>query len=154
MFGILTEEEHKKILERHITAKKYKDIFRSLLIIDILSGLSFFSYSSEIEPIDDILVSGFLSAMDSFVSEIGGSTSLKEINYKGFFIHAAYGEKVKMALFLSQPADQILKDFLAYFLEQFEINFKNEIDLFKQSGDTSVFDKAKITKRARNFLSI
>jgi bisphosphoglycerate-dependent phosphoglycerate mutase len=154
MFGILTEEEHKKILEKHITAKKYKAIFRSLLIIDINSGLSFFSYSSETDPIDDILVSGFLSAMDSFVSEIGGSTSLKEINYKGFFIHAAYGEKVKMALFLSQPADQILKDYLAYFLEQFEINFKNEIDLFKQSGDTSVFDKAKITKRARNFLSI
>ena len=153
-FGILSEEEHKKILERHIAVKKYENIFRSLMIIDIHTGLSFFSYSNETDPIDDVLVSGFLSAMDSFVSEIGGGTSLKEINYKGFFIHAAYGEKVKMALFLSQPADQILKDFLAYFLEQFEVNFKIEIDVFKQSGDTSVFDISKITKKVREYLSI
>ena len=154
MFGLLSEEEHNKILEMHDNTKKYKDIFRSLLIIDKYSGLSFFSYSSETKPLDDMLVSGFLSAMDSFVSEIGGSASLKEINYKGFFIHAAYGEKIKMALFLSQPADQILKDFLAYFLEQFEVNFKKEIDLFKQSGDTSAFDKSKITKKVREYLSI
>jgi len=110
-------------------------------IIDKDSGLSFFSYSSETESIDDVLVSGFLSAMDSFVSEIGGSASLKEINYKGFFIHAAYGEKVKMALFLTQPADQILKDLLAYFLEQFEQSFENEIGSFMKSGKTSVFNE-------------
>lgn len=154
MFSILTEEEHKKILEMHDDTKKYKDIFRSLLVIDKYSGLSFFSYSSESKPLDDVLVSGFLSAMDSFVSEIGGSTSLKEINYKGFFIHAAYGEKVKMALFLSQPADQILKDLLAYFLEQIEESFKNEIDVFIKSGDTSVFNKAQITKMAKDILNI
>ena len=154
MFGLLTEEEHNKILEMHDDTKKYKNIFRSLLIIDKNSGLSFFSYSSETKPIDDMLVSGFLSAMDSFVSEIGGSASLKEINYKGFFIHAAYGEKVKMALFLSQPADQILKDLLAYFLEQFEERFKNEISEFMRSGDTSVFKKSQLNKMAKDILSI
>jgi len=92
--------------------------------------------------------------MDNFVSEIGGSASLKEINYKGVFIHAAYGENVKMALFLSQPSDQILKDLLAYFLEQFEDNFRNEIEIFKQSGDTSLFDTSKISKMAKDILSI
>ena len=154
MFTLLPKEEFNKFLEMHDDTKKYQDIFRSLLIIDKLSGLSFFSYSSETEPMDDVLVSGFLSAMDSFVSEIGGSASLKEINYKGFFIHAAYGEKVKMALFLSQPADQILKDLLAYFLEQFVQSFKNEIDSFLKSGNTSVFNESKITKMAKDILNI
>jgi len=77
-----------------------------------------------------------------------------EINYKGFFIHAVYGKKVKIALFLSQPADQVLKDFLAYFLEQFEEYFKNEINLFVNKGDSSVFDRAKIIKMAKDILRI
>jgi hypothetical protein len=65
-----------------------------------------------------------------------------------------YGKYVKMALFLSQPADQVLRDFLAYFLEQFEGTFKNEINSFISSGDTSVFDNGKINKMVKDILSI
>jgi len=39
-----------------------------------------------------IMFSGFLSAMDEFVKSISGTSSMKEINYKGFFVIAAYGK--------------------------------------------------------------
>ncbi|MHA1659827.1 MAG: hypothetical protein ACTSUT_12000, partial [Promethearchaeota archaeon] len=120
---------------------KYKDIFQNLLIIDIESGLSLFSYSSEFKELDDSLVSGFLSAMDSFVSELGATSSLKEMNYKGFFIQAVHGKFVKIALFLSKPGDKILKERLAYLIKQFEEKYKDQIKNFRTTGRVSFFDK-------------
>jgi hypothetical protein len=146
---ILLTEEHS------ITVKpKFRDIFRSLLIIDPLSGISMISHSSEDYPVDKELISGFLSAMDSFVSEIGGTTSMKEINYKGLYIHAAYGEAVKLALFLSQPARQSLKERLVYFLNHFETHYHDQIEAFKKSANVGVFDHQKISTLIREILSI
>jgi len=153
MYQLLPEEDYDKILELPREKKRYQEIFKTLLFIDKNSGLSFFSYSSD-DKIDDNLVSGFLTAMDSFVSEIGGSSSLKEIDYKGFFIHAAYGEKIKLALFLSQPADQVLKEKLDYFLKEFEEKYQKQIDLFMKSGNASNFDNSKIIRMARKILDI
>ena len=154
MFELLPEQDFDKILGIPKVKRKYQNIFRNLLIIDIDSGISIFSYSSKDQSIDDNLISGFLTAMDNFVSEIGGPTSLKEINYKGFFIHAVYGQLVKMALFLSEASDQILKERLAYFLEQFEENFKEQIELFKKTGNTSYFDSSKIIRMVRENLDV
>ena len=115
MFELFPME--KLILEDHAVKKKpeFKETFRTLMIIDKDSGLNIFSYSSEDVSMEKELISGFLSAMDSFVSEIGGSTSMNEINYKGFYVHAAYGQYIKLALFLTKPANQSLKERLAYF---------------------------------------
>lgn len=146
---ILLNEEHS------ITIKpKFNDIFRSLLIIDPESGVNMISYSSEDYPVDKELISGFLSAMDSFVSEIGGTTSMKEINYKGFYIHAAYGQSVKLALFLSKPAHKSLKERLVYFLNHFEEHYRDQINAFKRTANISVFDNQKIFSLIREILSI
>jgi hypothetical protein len=118
---------------------KYQKIFRNLLFIDQVSGVSIFSYSSEVQKLDDSLVSGFLQAMDSFVSELGGATSLKEIHYKGFFIQAVYGKLIKIALFLSEPADKILQERLAYLIKKLEENYNTQIEDFRLSGDVSFF---------------
>lgn len=103
---------------------------------------------------DKELVSGFLSAMDSFVSEIGGTTSMNEINYKGFYIHAVYGEYVKLALFLSRPASQSLKERLAYFLNHFEEHYHDQILNFKEIGNTAIFDKERIIELIKEILSV
>lgn len=146
---ILLTEDHS------IVAKpKFNDIFRSLLIIDPLSGISMISHSSEDYPTDKELISGFLSAMDSFVSEIGGTTSMKEINYKGLYIHAAYGQMVKLALFLSEPAHQSLKERLVYFLNHFEKHYHDQIEAFKRTANITVFDNQKISTLIREILSI
>jgi len=103
---------------------------------------------------DKELVSGFLSAMDSFVSEIGGTTSMNEINYKGFYIHAVYGEHIKLALFLSRPASQSLKERLAYFLNHFEEHYNDQILNFKEIGNTAIFDKERIIELIKEILSV
>ncbi|MCK4285665.1 MAG: hypothetical protein KAX18_05655 [Candidatus Lokiarchaeota archaeon] len=146
---ILLTEEHS------ITVKpKFNDIFRSLLIIDPDSGVSMISHSSEDYPADKELISGFLSAMDSFVSEIDGTTAMKEINYKGLYIHAAYGQFVKLALFLSKPAHQSLKERLVYFLNHFEKHYHDQINAFKRTANVSVFDNQKISSLIKEILSI
>jgi len=146
---ILLTEEHS------ITVKpKFNDIFRSLLIIDPISSVSMISHSSEDYPVDKELISGFLSAMDSFVSEIGGTTAMKEISYKGLYIHAAYGEYVKLALFLSKPAHKSLKERLVYLLNHFEKHYHDQINAFKKTANISVFDHQKISSLIKEILSI
>ena len=154
MFELLPKEI--VLTEKHsiVVKPKFKEIFRSLLIIDPESGVTMISYSSEDYPVDKELISGFLSAMDSFVAEIGGTTSMKEINYKGLYIHAAYGKNVKMALFLSKPAHQSLKERLAYFLNQFEEHYHDQITTFKKTANVSVFDTHKIMPLIREILRI
>jgi hypothetical protein len=79
----LIDEDHAVTMQ-----PEFKETFRNLLIIDKDSGLDMISHSSEELPIEKELISGFLSAMDSFVSEIGGTSSMNEISYKGFYVHA------------------------------------------------------------------
>ena len=143
-FELWTKNELERVgLVIEDSEPKYNKIFRNLLIIDQISGISIFSYSSEIQKLDDTLVSGFLQAMDSFVSELGGATSLKEINYKGFFIQAVYGELIKSALFLSEPADKILQERLAHLIKKLEEKYQNQIENFRLDGNVSFFYENK-----------
>ena len=154
MFEIFSEEEFDEVLKIPREKHKYRDIFRNFIIIDKNSGISIFSYASEIESLDHNLVSGFLVAMDQFVSEIGGSTDMREINYKGFFIQAGYGEKIKVALFLSEKADQILKERLAYFIKQYEEKYEEQIVNFQKTGEVSQFKELTVTRMVRDILDI
>jgi len=154
MFELFPKEE--LILKDHaVTVKpKFKETFRNLMIIDKDSGLNIISYSSEEISMEKELISGFLSAMDSFVSEIGGTTSMKEISYKGFYVHAAYGQYIKFALFLSKPARKNLKERLAYLLNQFEEHYHDQILQFTKTGNTAVFDKDRIVELIKEILSV
>ncbi|MHA1884946.1 MAG: hypothetical protein ACW96S_07840 [Promethearchaeota archaeon] len=154
MFELLPKET--LLAENHsiVVKPKFKEIFRSLLIIDPTSGLNMISHSSEDYPVDKELISGFLSAMDSFVSEIGGTTSMKEISYKGLYIHAVYGKHVKLALFLSKPAHQSLKERLLYLLNQFEEHYLDQINSFMRTSNVTVFDIQKISSLVKEILSI
>ncbi len=154
IFELISEREHEELIKIPLKDPRYKKIFRNLLIIEENSGISVFSYSSEIVTMDDNLISGFLSAIDHFMSEVGGSSSLKEIDYKGFFVQAAYGEFVKMAVFLSEPGDQILKERLSYFIKQFEEKYKEQIEEFKLTGNVSVFTNKEIKFLAQEILEI
>ncbi len=154
MFGIIHTEGLEEIIEIPEEAHKYRDIFRNLMIIDIDSGVSVLAYSIKIGSIDDNLSAGFLTAMDNFVAELGGTSDLREINYKGFFIQAGYGKYIKIALFLSEPSDLILKERLAYFIEQFEEKYQEQIKSFKKTGNVTYFDKNEVIKIAKDILKI
>ncbi|TFG03461.1 MAG: hypothetical protein EU539_12210 [Promethearchaeota archaeon] len=154
MFELITEEEYLELSQKNRERKKYDQIFRSLLIIEKDTGISIFAHSNENQPLDDVLVSGFLTAMDQFVQEIGGSSSLEEIDYKGFFVQAAYGKEVKIALFLSESSDQILRERLAFFVKKFEERYAEQIAFFKKTGNVARFNRLEIATLVKEILEI
>ncbi|MFX1374425.1 MAG: hypothetical protein ACFFA0_01305 [Promethearchaeota archaeon] len=154
MYEILPKEEALEKEKSLVRKPRYRSIFRTLLIIDKISGLPLINYVREDLNVDKDLISGFLSAMDSFVSEISGAKGLDEIRYKGFYIHAVYGEWVKLALFLSEPAKRGLKERLAYFLQDFEERYHEEINLFLQTSKITYFDADKIYPDIKDILDV
>lgn len=116
---------------------KYRDIFRSLLVIEKASGVSMFSYSNEL--IDDQILSGFLSAIDSFMHELGQGSALQEISYQGLMISAAHGQYVEVVLFLSESIDQGLKERLIYFVKLLEDRYGNLVKEFQVSTNSTPF---------------
>jgi hypothetical protein len=154
MYEILPKEEALEREKSLVRKPRYRNIFRTLLIIDKTSGLPLINYVREDLNIDKDLVSGFLSAMDSFVSEISGSDSMDEIKYRGFYIHAVYGKWIKIALFLSEPAQRGLKERLAYFLQDFEERYHEEINLFLQTSKITYFDADKIYPDIKDILDV
>lgn len=154
MYEILPKEEALEREQSLVRKPIYRDIFRTLLIIEKTSGLPFVNYSREDLNVDKELVSGFLNAMDSFVSEISGAEGMDEINYKGLYIHAVHGKYVELALFLSKPAKLGLKERLAYFLKDFEDRYDEEIQGFIKTGRTSYFDPEKIHPDIKDILDV
>ncbi|MFO7795620.1 MAG: hypothetical protein ACQERB_01955 [Promethearchaeati archaeon] len=153
MFDLLDVLEHDKFVSAPKKESTYSKIFRNLMIMERKSGIPVFSYSSE-RVKDQILFSGFLSAMDDFVSQIGETTALKEINYKGFYVQAAYGKSIKLALFLSEAADKSLKERVDFLLNYLEKKYKKEIEQFRKTGETSIFKDKEILPIVKQFLNI
>ncbi|MGV9200700.1 MAG: hypothetical protein ACOC4M_17970 [Promethearchaeia archaeon] len=153
-FELITKEEMKNRPKQARETAPYRKVFRKLLIIDQESGINLLQYSGEGKNIDNDLISGFLTAMDNFVEELDGKKSLQEINYQGFYIQAGYGDIIKVALFLSEPSDQILKERLSYFIQYFEEQFAEQITQFKQTGAVNLVSKQKFGNIAQNLLGI
>ncbi|MBD3197520.1 MAG: hypothetical protein GF317_20875 [Candidatus Lokiarchaeota archaeon] len=151
-FDLIDILEHDKILT-YEKEPRYKSIFKNLIIIEKSSGIPFFSYASK-DLNKDVLFSGFLTAMDDFVSQIGGDTTLQEINYKNFIVQAVYGKYIKIALFMSQKGDRALKERLEFFIEFLEEKYENKIKEFKKTGDTSDFNDNEILEYVKLFLEI
>ncbi|MFX1555221.1 MAG: hypothetical protein ACFFBV_14950 [Promethearchaeota archaeon] len=154
MYEILPKEEALEREKSLVRKPRYRNIFRTLLIIDKSSGIPLINYAREDLNVNQELVSGFLSAMDSFVSEISGAEGMDEIKYKGFYIHAAYGQRIKLALFLSEPAKKGLKERLAYLLQDFEERYSEEINKFIETSRTTYFDSEKIIPDIKDVLDV
>ncbi len=133
---------------------KYRDSFRNLLIIDQKTGLNLFSYANSIINLDDTLIAGFLSAMDSFVTGMRGTSSLKDIEYKGFFAHGSYGRLIKGAIFLAERPDEALKQRFNYFIKDFEVSNAAPIETFTKTGITTEFNRENIIIRLKKILAI
>ncbi|MFX1391325.1 MAG: hypothetical protein ACFE9Z_14765 [Promethearchaeota archaeon] len=152
LFDIYDELEHNKLMLKEPNNPKYSDIFRDLIVIEKTSGTPIITYANENFK-EQALVSGFLAAMDSFVSQIGGST-MEEINYKGLYVQATYGEIIETVCFLFKPADASFKERLKYLTNLFETLYNEQIDLFKQTGNTNLFDTDEILSITKEILDI
>jgi hypothetical protein len=79
---------------------------------------------------------------------------MKAIDYKGFYIHAAYGKYIKIALFLSKPAKQGLIERLTYFSTHFEEHYQDQILDFKARGNAAIFNQEKIFATIKDILDV
>jgi len=152
LFDIYNDFEHNKLLLKEDETPKYVEVFRDLIIMEITSGTPIISYASDNFK-ELALASGFLTAMDSFVTQIGGS-KMEEINYKGFYVQAAYGKFTKLACILSIPADKSLKERLKHLIRLFEERYEDEIEKFKLSGNTELFDSREIIYLIKEIIDI
>ncbi|MFX1378423.1 MAG: hypothetical protein ACFFA4_04965 [Promethearchaeota archaeon] len=152
LFDIYNDLEHNKLMLKESNAPKYSDIFRDLIIMEKTSGAPLINYASENFK-EQALVSGFLAAMDSFVTQIGGS-KMEEINYKGLYVQASYGKDIEIVCFLFKPPDSSFKERLNYLSNLIEALYQDQIDLFKKTGNVNLFDEDEILSITKEILDI
>lgn len=110
-----------------------------LLFIHKRKGMRLFSMNWTTESPDTDLISGLISAIDSFGSSFSNSKGLKEIQYGGSTIFFADGNHVKSCLFLKTSPSPRLKELLTFALNYWESRFENEIINF--NGNVAPFTK-------------
>ena len=119
--------------------QKLEDVenIQYILIITKDGGVPCFSKSLADVPIDESLVSGFLSAISSFGAEIGSKMKkektkggLEEASYRQFKIILDEGAYVRTALQLKKRSSVQLKAKLKEFNAQFESKFKDRLKHF------------------------
>ena len=152
LFDIYTDIEHNKLMVKEADQPKYSEIFRDLIIMEKNSGTPLINYTSESFK-EQALVSGFLAAMDSFVTQIGGS-KMEEINYKGLYVQASYGKSIEIVCFLFKPSDSSFKERLNYLTYLFETLYEDQIEQFKKTGNTNLFDEDEILSIMKDVLDI
>ncbi|MFX1417773.1 MAG: hypothetical protein ACFE9N_02505 [Promethearchaeota archaeon] len=152
LFDIYNDVDHNKLMLKESEQPKYSEIFRDLIIMEKKSGIPIINYASENFK-EQALVSGFLSAMDSFVSQIGGS-KMEEINYKGFYVQASYGKDIELVCFLFKPSDVSFKERLNYLTYLFETLYQEEIEIFRKTSDANLFNEEEILLITKEILDI
>ncbi|MFX0023541.1 MAG: hypothetical protein ACFE9S_14540 [Candidatus Hermodarchaeota archaeon] len=152
LFDIYNDLEHNKMMLKEESQPKYSNIFRDLIIMEKTSGTPLVNYASENFK-EQALVSGFIAAMDSFVTQIGGS-KMEEISYKGLYVQASYGKFIEIVCFLFKPSDSSFKERLNYLTNLFETLYEEQIDEFKKTGNTNLFDQDEILLFMKDILDI
>ncbi|MEX2755129.1 MAG: hypothetical protein Q6365_007015 [Candidatus Sigynarchaeota archaeon] len=108
-----------------------------VLVIHKAGGVPMFSKSLAEVPIDESLVSGFLSAISSFGAEISTKMKkdlkggLEELSYQQFKIILDEGQHVRVALLLLRRPSDTLKERLRAFTIEFEKYFQTQVVNFK-----------------------
>ena len=133
---------------------KYHKIFKSLLILGKQSGLMLHSFSESSSDENNQMISGFISALDSFVHELSGSSGMKEISYKGFSIYAGVGELVKIIAITTRSVDKAFIERLGFLTTEFESRYSKEINIFLTTGSATLKENKEINTFIAKILDV
>ncbi|MCK4239366.1 MAG: hypothetical protein KAX33_09605, partial [Candidatus Lokiarchaeota archaeon] len=113
-----------------------------LLVLQKSSGTCIFFKSFGAETIDPDLISGFLTAVQSFGKEIKYQQSLNEITYGDKMLLLSDGEYIRVALVLGKKGSMILRRNLTKYIKMFEGRFghvlpewRGDLHEFRDSDD-------------------
>jgi len=147
--GFIIPKRRRHVESLKTLYQKLSDVenMQYLLVITKDGGVPCFSKSLADVPIDESLVSGFLSAISTFGQEIGskiqeGEGGLEELSYRQFKIIISEGDYIRVALLLLKRPSETIKQKLRLFLKYFEEVYKEELKDF--SGE--VFEDVPVTK--------
>ncbi|NVM31291.1 MAG: hypothetical protein HWN65_20805 [Candidatus Helarchaeota archaeon] len=110
-----------------------------LLFLHKTKGMSLNFVKWATKSLDPDLISGLISAIDSFGSTFKESKGLQEIQYGGFNITFVEGKYIKACLFLKETPSPRLKELLVFAVTRWESLFEKEIKNF--SGSLQPFTK-------------
>jgi hypothetical protein len=146
--AVIIPKRRRKIESLKLLYQKLSDI-ENIQYILILTphGIPCYSKSLADVPIDETLISGFLSAISSFGDEIGTKITtaeggLEELSYRQFKIIINEGTYSRVALLLLKRPSVSIKEKLQKFNTTFEDIYKDRLIDF--SGE--VFEDAPVTK--------
>ena len=103
-----------------------------------------YSHSNPDFHISELMLSGFLSAIDTFIQEVGGGTGLQEINYQNFKINSHVGENIRTVVITSQSVDDAFRERLRYLTYVVENEFQKSINLFIETGNVDGFKEEDV----------
>ncbi|MHA1271257.1 MAG: hypothetical protein ACTSPY_15805 [Candidatus Helarchaeota archaeon] len=127
-----------------IKEKITQGLLSYLIIMEKDSGCPIYTYNFGKSNIDGDLISGFLSAIQHFGSEIISNehsrveNSIKKIKYQGFEINLDNGKYIRVALILKGSSNsKLINEKLVNFIKSYENKFQSELKNW--NGDISHF---------------
>ena len=148
-YGVVMPKRRRKAENLRKLYQKLSDVenIQYILILTTDGGVPCFSKSLADVPIDETLISGFLSAISTFGREIGskiteGEGGLEELSYRQFKIILNEVKYSRVALLLLRRPSISLKEKLKRFNLRFEEEYQDKLVNF--TGE--IFEEAPITK--------
>lgn len=137
MFGKNEYQPQQKIKSKLL--EKDEENVQYLLIYQPTTGIRFDYFSWSERPLEADLISGLISAIDTFGKSVASSEGINEIIYKGLTISCADGQYAKACLILKENPSPRLKELLSFILSEYEKLFTEEMKSFK--GDLGSFNR-------------
>jgi hypothetical protein len=129
--------------ERHNRLAKISSAFedaaniQNVMVIHKASGTCLFFKATGKSSIDPDLITGFLTAIQSFGAEISGSKSLEELTWQDYQLLLGEGNLIRVALVLASKASPILKSLVPQFVSRFEAVYGSALQSWR--GDLTAF---------------
>ncbi len=155
--------------ERHNFLAKISSAFedaaniQNVLVIHKASGTCLFFKSYGKTAVDPDLITGFLTAIQSFGAEMSGNKAMEELTWQDYQLVLGEGELIRVALVLASKASMILKTLVPQFVAKYETayadklrNWRGDLTSFRDSIKLidEVFDTSIILPHKRSDLPI
>ncbi|MBD3227152.1 MAG: hypothetical protein GF329_03105 [Candidatus Lokiarchaeota archaeon] len=133
-----------KRLSDNYQQRKYiyaMNILYALMLIHKNTGLSVYNYNFTNKNLDSDLISGFLTAIQSFGSEISEKeTKMEKLSYEHFEIQLSSGKYITAALISTGKPNLIIGKMINKIIREFENKYEKQLENF--SGKISEFRDA------------
>nr|MDO8114005.1 hypothetical protein [Candidatus Sigynarchaeota archaeon] len=116
---------------------------QNVLIIHKASGTCLFFKSYGKTTVDPDLITGFLTAIQSFGAEMSGNKAMEELTWQDYQLVLGEGALIRIALVLASKASGILKGLVPQFVAKYEALYRDKLQNWR--GDlTSFRDSLKV----------